>query len=276
MNKKSDKVMVSIIIPVYNDVKLYKKHFILEFLDSFDKNKPNYNFELILVDDHSPDKSYQNDIYKKYKHLNITLLENDKNLGFQKTVNKGLKISKGVYAIIGNQDMQITPTSIDHLVDFMIQNDDVAVCGPKMVFSEGDIFDSYRKFPHILDYLIKRTSLYRSAIFKKRMKKYLMWDKDIDKTEEVDWLVFSWAIVDNQVLQECGYLDERFIHFNGDTDLCMTMKKAGYKVVYHAGSSVINSKKRLSSGGLGSIFTNKFVRIHLIDAIKFFLKWGYV
>lgn len=270
------KDLVSILIPVYNDLKLYDDVFILKFLDSLEKNKPTKcDFETILIDDDSPDKSYVNQIYK-YKNLNIKFIQNPKNLCFQKTINIGAKIAQGDYIIIGNQDVILTPTSIDKLYEYMIQNKNVAVCGPKMIFNDNTIFDSYRKFPHVLYYIIKRTSLNKLKILRKYVSYYLMWDKDPNKTEEVDWLVFSWVMINKRIFFDLGMLDERYKHFNGDTDFCLTCKKSNYKVVYVSDSLVINSKKRLSSGGLKDIVKNKFIKIHIVDAIKFFLKWRFV
>lgn len=270
------KDLISILIPVYNDLKLYSDIFVLKFLDSVEKNKPTKcDFEIILIDDDSPDKSYIGSL-SKYKDLNIRFIQNNKNLCFQKTINNGAKIAQGKYIIIGNQDIILTQTSIDNLYTYMENNKDVAVCGPKMIFSDNTIFDSYRKFPHLLYYVIKRTPLNRLKILRKYVSQYLMWDKDPNKTENVDWLVFSWVMINKNIFFDLNMLDERFKHFNGDTDFCLTCKKNNYKVVYVSDSLIINSKRRLSAGGLKDIFKNKFIRIHIVDAIKFFIKWRFI
>lgn len=82
---------ISVIMPVYNAEK---------FLDKAIKsilNQTFKDFEFIIINDGSKDNSLK--IIKEFqkKDKRIVLINNKKNLGLQKTLNKGLRISKGKY-----------------------------------------------------------------------------------------------------------------------------------------------------------------------------------
>ena len=83
--------LVSIITPVYNAEK-YLEETILSVI-----NQSYKNWELLLIDDCSTDKSYE--IIQKYLKTDkrIKYLKNEKNSGPAITRNRGLENSKGEY-----------------------------------------------------------------------------------------------------------------------------------------------------------------------------------
>lgn len=92
-------VEVSVIVPVYNVEKYLSK-----CLDSI-LNQTFKNFEIICVNDCSPDRSW--DILTEYanKYPNIVkILKNDKNMGLGLTRNKGIENAKGKYLLFIDSD----------------------------------------------------------------------------------------------------------------------------------------------------------------------------
>ena len=84
--------MVDVIVPIYNAFDSVTK--CIESLLLFSNFKEN---RLILIDDKSPDNrivSYINKIVSENEDKNIIFLENDTNMGFVATVNKGMKYSE--------------------------------------------------------------------------------------------------------------------------------------------------------------------------------------
>ncbi|MBA42742.1 MAG: hypothetical protein CMF62_01890 [Magnetococcales bacterium] len=90
------KVLVSIIIPVYNGVKTISK--CIESL----LNQTYLNLEIIIVDDCSTDKTEEICIYYQAKYKNVKYFKTEKNSGCYVARNLGIKKSKG--QIIGFQD----------------------------------------------------------------------------------------------------------------------------------------------------------------------------
>ena len=86
--------MISIVIPSYNTCKILESCIL-----SIIKYTQNIEYEIIVIDDCSTDNSYE---YIKNRFPNIIIKKNRINLGFVRTVNKGLKISKGEYILLLN------------------------------------------------------------------------------------------------------------------------------------------------------------------------------
>lgn len=90
----------SVITPVYNSFHLMEKYF-----ESLEKQTFK-NFEIIIIDDCSEDKSYQKLMnYKLKSKLNIKILKNEKNKGPGEARNYGLKAVEGKWiTFIDNDD----------------------------------------------------------------------------------------------------------------------------------------------------------------------------
>ena len=95
-----------IIIPIYNALDCLK-----ECVDSIIKNTDLNNNGLILIDDKSPDENvrvYLKNLEEKYQDtdIKITILYNQKNVGFVGTVNKGMKYSNNDVLLL-NSDTEV-------------------------------------------------------------------------------------------------------------------------------------------------------------------------
>jgi len=98
-----DQVLLSIVIPVYNEEKTIKK--VLESL-------PNHNLvEIIVVDDHSTDNSLD-EIEKIWNRKKIILLKHKRNTGYGNALLTGIKYSKGRVIITMDADGQHNPSDI--------------------------------------------------------------------------------------------------------------------------------------------------------------------
>ena len=90
--------LVSIIIPNWNGEKL-----LAQCLPSIKRSNFN-NYEIILVDNNSVDNSIQ---LAKSIFNNLKVIKLNRNYGFAKAVNEGIKQSKGEYLFLLNNDVII-------------------------------------------------------------------------------------------------------------------------------------------------------------------------
>jgi len=107
---KIERPLVSIIIPVYNQLKYLKVT-----IDSI-LNNTKENIELIIIDNGSGNevKEYLNN-YKSSKMIHI--ITNDKNLGFGKANNQGAKRAQGKYLLFLNSDVKVSNDWLTKLLD---------------------------------------------------------------------------------------------------------------------------------------------------------------
>ena len=88
--------MITIVMPLYNDEK-YVKDAVSAIL-----NQTHKNFELLIIDDGSTDKSLE--IVKSFRDKRIKIYKNDKNVGVAGIRNKGIKLAKGKYIFFTDSD----------------------------------------------------------------------------------------------------------------------------------------------------------------------------
>ena len=98
-------------------------------------------------------------------------------------------------------------------------------------------------------------------------------DKDMDKKQEVDWVVGGCFMIRRDVFTQLGGFDERFFLFFEDTDLCRRVGLAGKKVLYDPRIVAGDKKRRLSGQSFLDLFFKKTGRIHISSALKYFWKW---
>ena len=118
-----------IIIPIYN---AYES--LIECVDSVIKSTDLKKHNLVLINDKSTDDRIYNYLdgikqNKNFKNLNITVLENESNLGFVKTVNRGMKESKNDVLLL-NSDTEVSSKWLDKIIDCAYSSDDVATVTP--------------------------------------------------------------------------------------------------------------------------------------------------
>ena len=112
--------MISIIIPVFNSENTIETlvNNIVKILEK------NYDFEIVLVNDSSKDKT--EDKCKKLleKYSNISLFSLSKNVGEHNAIMAGLNKCSGDYAVLMSDDLQHSTTSMLELIKYGIKEKD--------------------------------------------------------------------------------------------------------------------------------------------------------
>ena len=111
---------VSVVMPVYN-----AEQYLNEAIDSILLQSYS-NFELIIINDGSTDKS--RDIISGYQDKRIKLLNNDQNQGIVYTLNRGIENSRGKYIVRMDSDDISYPERIEKQVCFMEVHPDIGIC----------------------------------------------------------------------------------------------------------------------------------------------------
>lgn len=124
---KSDKVKISIIVPVYN-VERYLSRCVKSIV-----SQTYSNLEIILVDDGSTDNSGK--LCDGFKDARIRVIHK-KNEGLGKARNTGIKYATGKYIMFVDSDDYIDKTMVANLYNSLRENNaDTCIGGFKRVFS---------------------------------------------------------------------------------------------------------------------------------------------
>jgi GT2 family glycosyltransferase len=152
------------------------------------------------------------------------------NRGFAHANNRGLETTNARYVLFLNPDTEIRTGTFEALVRRLDEQPDVGLAGVIQLTPEGEIYPTIRYFPNALrafgQALGSERLSFRAQMLRER-------DIDLDRYSQVvecDWTSGSFMLARREALQSAGFLDERFFIYSEEPDLCLRMKRAGWKV----------------------------------------------
>lgn len=236
---------LSIIIPTYN-----AHEWIEQCLDSIRLHRPAADYEIIAVDDRSSDDTVA---IVRSKFPDVRVFANDRNLGFGKTVNVGLKASSGEYILVLNNDTWMHARALDELIAYLDAHPDTGIVGPKVLSGDGSLQQQCRRrVPTPTAALLYFTGVAKLFPRNPRFARYLMTAADEDATTEVDAVSGACLMVRRAVVDRIHGFDPEYYLYGEDMDFCWRAKLAGWKVVYHPDARITHfggqggtGKKRL-------------------------------
>ncbi|MCC8146527.1 MAG: glycosyltransferase [Bacteroidales bacterium] len=138
---------ISVVMPVYN-AEIYLKESMESIL-----SQTFENFELIIVDDGSTDKSV--DTIKAYNDLRIRLIRRKHDYIY--SLNAGMSAAKGKYIARMDADDRMRPERLLVQYNFMEENPDIDICGSWMqTFGENQEQQRIVKYPPTHDAVLRQ------------------------------------------------------------------------------------------------------------------------
>ena len=241
-------------------------------LKSILENIEDVEYEIIIVD--SQTESTVKDLIEEKIFNKVKLISFPKNIGYAKLVNTGIKKAKGNNILILNADILVLKGSIQEMIDFMKNNPQTGIIGPQLLTFSNQVQNSYFKFPTVGAILARRTFLGRLKWGKKKLDEFLM-QKEDSFPKKVNWVQGSAMFVRKEAINKVGLMDERYFMYLEDTDWCRRFWQNNYEVIYLPSAKMSHYYYRASKkwNSFLDVFFNKYARIHLISAFKYFWKW---
>ena len=141
-----EKPLVSIIIPTYNRLEYLKKAI------NSALNQTYKNIELIIIDDCSGGNAFENILQFCKEYPQVFVFKNEFNLGFVKTLNKGIALAHGKYiARLDDDDTWPDIQKIEKQVNFLEKNKDYVLVG-------GGVIKTDKSGKEISRYLLPETN----------------------------------------------------------------------------------------------------------------------
>ena len=227
---------VDVIIPIYNGFSYLNKLF-----ESLYHTK--LMMRIIVINDCSPDKridKYMSELCQKKD--NIIYIKNAVNMGFVKSVNKGLTIAKNDVALV-NTDVEVPEQWLERLMYPIFKDKFVASTTPYTNCGTICSFPEMGKDNRIFD---NRSLIFVDTLFKNVVPTY---------TEMPTGVGFCMGM-SLKAIKEVGLLDEKNFGkgYGEENDWCQRAIKKGYKNVHvenlfvyhkHGGSFQSEEKNRL-------------------------------
>lgn len=235
----------SIIIPTYNQQALLQ-----QCLESIFAHTPEAH-EVIVVDNGSTDgtESYVRSLGNRVVYRKL-----ERNTGFAAGINQGLRVARGEYLLLLNNDTVVTECWLSNLLACLLQVPDAGLVGPVTNYISGSqqIETSYG---HLDD-------MHRFAASYNR--------SDPERWQETDRITGFCVLMKRSVFRKLGYMDEGYEIGNcEDDDFGLRVRLLGLKLIvardtfiHHVGSA---SMKTLAE---------RFDEVYGNNLLFFGRKWG--
>jgi len=222
------------------------KEEVLECLSSLFESTQGMDIQVVAVDNDSKDGT-PDEIKSKFPAVNLIL--NNENLGFSRAVNQGLKTMDARYYLLINPDAIVQDHALQKLIQFMDENPQAGICIPKVLNRDGTLQYQCRRGEarpwEVFSYFLGLARLFPND---QRFTGYLLNHLDNDKINEVKAVSGSCMLIRREVVEQIGYLDERYFAYQEDTDYCFHARQVGWKVYYVPTAQVIHYGGRGGSG----------------------------
>jgi hypothetical protein len=223
------------------------KDLLRNLLKSIEADTPLKPFlrEVIIIDNFSTDGS-NTMVHKEFPW--VFLVKNDRNKGFAAAANIGITCAEGDYIFFLNSDTMLIEGEVATMVQFMVENPDVGICGPQLVYGDMRPQRSYAHVPSLLFEIFPRSLLELLFPARYSVKSSSAFSADPNSHQlrtqnselrtpppvglDVPSLIGAAIVVRRKLLHDLGGFDERFFFFLEETDLCVRASEIGARVVF--------------------------------------------
>lgn len=239
------------------------KEKLLKAVESFLSS--SVDVKLFLVDN-SPTDMLRNVVANDQ----IEYIHTGSNLGFgggHNVVMDKLQTGSSFHVIL-NPDIFFEENVLEVLLNRMEEEEDIGIIAPKIVYPNGELQHSVRKFPKPWDLVIRRLKLFNS-VFKSKYDQGHYMDVDLEKERYVDTVSGCFQVFRTEVFLNVKGFDERYFMYLEDMDICKKVHESAHKILYYPKCAVSHYFEKASSKSLKLFF------VHIQSATKYFLKWGF-
>lgn len=221
----------------------------------------------VFIIDNSNQK-YIADFCHNYKPINITYIGSP-NKGYGAGHNIALKqvIDTNMqYHLILNSDVYFKPEVIEHIVEYMNKNVDVAQVQPNIVYPNGTTQYACRLLPTPTNLIFRR--FLPKWMTEKMNYKYTLEFWNHKKEANIPYHQGSFMFFRLKCFNKVGLFDERFFMYPEDIDITRRMHKY-YRTMFWPEVTVVHAHRA------ASYKSKKMLKIHMWNMIKYFNKWGW-
>lgn len=231
---------LAVAIVSYNDAR-----WLTPCLSSILEHAGDARLEVVLVDNGS-DGAHEL-VASTFPDVRAITAENH---GFGSGNNVALMTSSARYVLFLNPDTQIVDGNLGDLVHQMDDDREVGLIGVRQLTADGTLWPTIRYFPGF-------TRALGDALASERWPRRGRWagERELDpklyeRETDCDWTSGSFMLARREALLSAGLFDERFFIYSEEPDLCLRMRKAGWKtrhlpsmtIIHHAGKAGIQPR----------------------------------
>lgn len=219
-----------------------------------------FSKQILIIDNNSNTDLFE----KKKKELqDVTLIQNEKNLGYAGGNNKGIRYAlkhNFEHILIINNDTEVDKNLLFCMISMLESDKQIGIVIPKIYFSKGFEYHKERYKKEELGKVI----WYAGGI--------MDWDNVMGHHRGVDELDFgqydqfgdtelatgNCMCVRRDVFEKVGLFDERYFLYYEDADFSMRVKSWGFRIAFQPKATLWH-KNAVSAGGSGSKLQDYYI-----------------
>lgn len=194
----------------------------------------------ILVDNASTDDTRA---WVRRAHPEVELVELPVNIGYAAR-DHGLRRSESPYTMFLDSDAALTSGALPTLVRALDDHPAWGLVGPGLVYDDGSLQRSCRRYPPLLLPLLRRPPLARVFEQRPTVQRHLMSDFGHDHVRPVLYLLGACQLFRTELARRAGPFDQRVFIGWDDADWCLRIREVGGDVVFVPDATVVHTYRR--------------------------------
>jgi GT2 family glycosyltransferase len=218
--------MISVVIVNYK-----VPHLLKNCVDALKKIDRRESIQIIIVDNDSGDDSKK---IITLKHPDVTWIQNSKNEGFSKAVNRGMEKAEGEFILLLNPDTEIYPGSVNACEKFFDSHPDAGIIGGKVLNPDGSVQPQCRrKIPNPGSAFFRLFGLTKLFPGHHLAGDYELPLVNLDNVHEVEAVSGALMCIRKDLMLKLNGMDGNFFLYGEDLDICYRTTEAGFKIYFH-------------------------------------------
>jgi N-acetylglucosaminyl-diphospho-decaprenol L-rhamnosyltransferase len=189
----------------------------------------------IVVDNASADGSVE---ALRSRFPRAEVIANAENVGFARATNQGLRRARTPLILILNSDAEVRAGAVETMAAVLAQRPDVGIVGPRTLGTDGGPQVSFGRRLSILNELRQRRLVL--GVRHRRPAALRRAEALAAVAREPAWVSGACMLARREVLEQVGYFDEAFFLYEEDVDLCLRVRRAGFKVAFAPEAVVVH------------------------------------
>jgi GT2 family glycosyltransferase len=191
-------------------------------------------YSILLIDNDSTDDSI-GFVRRRFPH--VTILRNEKNLGYAGGNNRALINLSADYAVLVNPDIVVAPDWLTQLISPMHAARSIGIAGCKLHYPDGQIIQH------------AGGAITHPQALPVHQGMYELDTGQYDALRDVDYVTGAAIAISRTAMERIGLLDEGYFMYFEEADYCARARAAGYRVVYIPRATAVHDESAIAVKG---------------------------
>ncbi len=231
-------------------------------LESIWTSESHPEIEVIVVDNASSDGSAQ---MVRERFPQVSLIENETNVGFARANNQGLQHCQGRYVLLLNSDTRVLGDALEQLTAFMEAHPRAGAAGARLLNADGSLQPSCHPMltpGHEFWRLIFLDNIVHRATYGATF-----WASS--QPRQVEVIKGACLMLRREALSEVGLLDESYFMYTEEVDLCFRLARAGWQLWWVPAAQVTHYGEASSR----QVAQDMYIQLYR-SKVQFYRKFG--